>query len=202
MTLMVSFSSRILPRTSTVIFFGEVAPGHGGGDVGDVAHLGREVAGHRVDVVGEVSPGPGGARDMSLAAQPALGTDLAGDAGDLAGEIVELVDHDIDGVLQLQDLALHLDGDLLGEVALLHGGGDLGDVAHLGGQVGRQHVDLEGEVLPGARRTGHAGLAAQAALGTDLASDAGDLAGEGVQLVDHDVDGVLELEDLAAEHRP
>ena len=38
------FSSRISPRTSTVIFF-EVAIGHGGADLGDIAHLAGEVAG-------------------------------------------------------------------------------------------------------------------------------------------------------------
>ena len=43
----------------------------------------------------------------------------------------------------------------------------------------------------------HLGLAAELALGADLAGDARHLGGEGVQLVDHRVDGVLELEDLA-----
>ena len=47
----------------------------------------------------------------------------------------ELVDHRVDGVLQLEDLAPGVDGDLLGQVALGHGGGDLGDVADLAGQV-------------------------------------------------------------------
>ena len=47
------------------------------------------------------------------------------------GEGVELVHHRVDGVLELQDLALHVDGDLLGQVAVGHGGGDLGDVADL-----------------------------------------------------------------------
>ena len=39
--------------------------------------------------------------------------------------------------LELEDLALHVDGDLLGEVAVGHRGGHLGDVAHLDGQVAR-----------------------------------------------------------------
>ena len=49
----------------------------------------------------------------------------------------ELVDHRVDGVLELEDLALGVDGDLLGQVALGHRGRDLGDVAHLAGQVRR-----------------------------------------------------------------
>ena len=37
--------------------------------------------------------------------KPALGADLACHAGHLAGKAVKLVDHGIDGVLQLQNLA-------------------------------------------------------------------------------------------------
>ena len=48
---------------------------------------------------------------------------------------VELVDHRVDRVLELEDLPLDVDGDLLAEVAVGDGGGDLGDVAHLAGQV-------------------------------------------------------------------
>ena len=59
----------------------------------------------QVDAVGQVLPGAGDALDLGLAAELALGADLAGDAGDFGGEAVELVDHRVDGVLQLQDLA-------------------------------------------------------------------------------------------------
>src|SRR6202011_5603469 len=163
--------------------FREIAAGHGRRDLGDVAHLGGQVAGHRVDVVGQVSPGPGGARNVGLATQPAFGADLAGHAGDLRGEGVQLVDHDVDGVLQLEDLALDLDRDLLGQVAFLHRRGDFGDVADLGREVGGQLVDLLREVLPGPGGAGYARLSTEAALGADLARHAGDFAGERIQLV-------------------
>src|SRR5438445_2752699 len=175
----------------------QVAAGDGGGDLGDVAHLGGEVARHRVDVVGQVPPGAGGGQDVGLAAQPALGADLARHPADLAGEGVELIDHHVDGVLQLEDLTLDLDRNLLGEVAALHRGGDLGDVAHLGGEVGGQLVDLLGQVFPGSRGAPHTGLAAQLTFGTDFARNPGDLAGEGVELIDHDVDRLFQLTDLA-----
>src|SRR5205807_1126519 len=174
-------------------FLREVASGDRGGDVGDVAYLGGEIARHRVDVVGQVTPGTRGARNMGLAAQAALGADLASHARDFGGEGVQLIDHDVDGVLQLEDLASDLDRDLLGEVALLHGGGDLGDVANLGREIGGELVHLLREVLPGPGRTRHARLATEATLGTDLARHARDLAGEPVQLVDHAVDRVLQL---------
>ncbi len=59
----------------------------------------------------------GDALHLGLAAQAALGADLARDARDLVREGRELVDHGVDRVLELEDLALDVDGDLLGEVA-------------------------------------------------------------------------------------
>src|SRR5262249_37130845 len=53
----------------------------GRGNVGDVADLRRQVAGHRVDTVSQVLPGAGDALDLRLAAQLAFGADLARDAG-------------------------------------------------------------------------------------------------------------------------
>ena len=48
-----------------------------------------------------------------LAAEAALGAHFQGHPGDLVGEPGELVHHRVDGVLQLQHLAGHLDRDLL-----------------------------------------------------------------------------------------
>ena len=175
----------------------QVAARDGGGDFGDVADLAGEVRGHEVDVVGEVLPGAGDAGDDGLTAELAFGADLARDARDFRGERVELVDHRVDGVLQLENLALHVDRDLAREVAVGDGGGHVGDVAHLAGQVGRHRVDVVGEVLPRAGHAGHFGLAAELAFGADFARDAADFRGERVQLIDHRVDGVLELQDLA-----
>src|SRR5439155_15787422 len=127
---------------------GQVAAGHGCGHLGDVSHLAGEVAGHEVDVVGQVLPGPRYTPHLGLAAELSLRAHLACDSGDLVGERRQLVDHDVDGVLQFEDLALDVDGDLLGEIAARYRGRDLGDVAHLGGQVGRHVVHRVGEVLP------------------------------------------------------
>ena len=73
--------------------------------------------GHRVDVVGEVLPRAGDAGHLGLAAELALGADLARDAAHFGGEGVQLVDHRVDGVLQLENLALDVDGDLARQVA-------------------------------------------------------------------------------------
>src|SRR2546423_443648 len=88
-------------------------------------------------------------RLTSVAAAPALGAPLAGHARDLAGERVQLVDHDVDRVLELEDLALDVDRDLAREVALRDRGRDLGDVADLTGELTRQQVHVVGQVLPG-----------------------------------------------------
>src|SRR5207248_2787306 len=158
------------------------------GDLGDVAHLGGQVAGHVIDVVGEVFPDAGHAFHLRLAAEVTFGADLAGHPGDLAGEGVQLLDHDVDRVLQLADLAAHFDRDFLLEIARGYGLGDVGDIAHLGGQVAGHQVDVVGEVLPDAGRAFDLRLAAELAFGADLAGHAGDLGGERAQLLDHSVD--------------
>src|SRR5205823_4697213 len=106
---------------------GQVAIGNSFGDVGDVADLAGQVRRHEVDGVGQVLPCAGDAAHVGLPAELALGADLSGDARDFGGERPQLVDHRVDGVLQLQNLALDVDGDLLGQVAVGHGGGHLGD---------------------------------------------------------------------------
>src|SRR5207248_10295315 len=107
------------------------------------------------------------------------------DPGAFPGERSSVLDHRVDRVLQLQQLAPDLDGDLLGEVAAGDGGGHLGDVADLAGQVAGELVDVVGQVLPGAGDPGHDGLPAELALRAHLAGDAGDLVREGAELVDH-----------------
>ena len=134
--LIVFFSSRISPCTSTVIFARQVAARDGRRHVGDVADLAGEVRGHEVDVVGQILPRAGHAGHLRLAAELAFGADLARHARHFGGEAVELIDHRVDGVLQLQDFALHLDGDLAATgrrvaTAVV----DVGDVADLAGEV-------------------------------------------------------------------
>ena len=134
---------------------GQVALGHGGGHLGDGAHLGREVRGQQVHVAGEVLPGAGGAGHVGLAAEPALDADLARHRGDLVGEGRERAGHVVDGLGERRDLALGVHRELGLEVAVGHGGHDAHDAAHLLGEVGGHDVDVVGEVLPGAGHAGH-----------------------------------------------
>src|SRR5205823_5265882 len=175
----------------------QVAACDGGRHFGDIAHLTGSVARRRGDVIGQVLPGTGDSRHDGLATQFALGTHLAGHARHFGGEAVELIDHRIDGLLQLQDLAAHVHGDLARQVAACDGGRHFGDIADLTGQIARHRVDLVGEILPHAADVLHLRLTAQLAFGTDLARHARHFRREAVELVAHRVDGLLQLQDLA-----
>src|SRR5262249_27323775 len=122
-----------------------------------------------------------------------------GDAGDFGREGVELIDHGVDGVLQLENFAVDIDGDLARQIAAGDGGGDLGDVADLRREVGRHRADVVGVPLPDAAHAFCLGLAAELAVGADLAGHARYFRREGVELIDHGIERVLELEDLAAD---
>ena len=67
---------------------------------------------------------------------------------------------------------------LLFQVAVGDGGHDLGDAAHLAGQVAGHEVHGVGQVLPGAGDALHLGLAAELAFGAHFAGHAGHFRGE------------------------
>ena len=196
---MVSLSCRISPLTLTVIFFDRSPCATAVATSAMLRTWPVRLRAIELTLSVRSFQVPATPRTMRLAAELAFGADLARDARHFAGEGVELVDHRVDGLLELQDLAAHVDGDLLRQVAVGDGGRDFGDVADLRGQVRRHRVDAVGQVLPGAGDAEHVGLAAEPPFGADLARDARHLAGEGVELVDHRVDGLLELQDLAAD---
>src|SRR6266540_3305648 len=64
---------------------GQITRGHGNRHVRNVAHLRRQVAGHLVDVVGEVFPRAGDPWHGGLTTEFSIGTDLASDAAHLRG---------------------------------------------------------------------------------------------------------------------
>ena len=194
---MVSLSSRISPLTLTVIFLERSPPRDRRRHFRDVAHLRGQVARHEVDVVGEVLPRARDARDLRLTTELAVRADLARDARHFAGERVELVHHRVDGVLQLENLAAHVDRDLARQVAAGHRGRHFGDVAHLVGQVARHRVHRVGQVLPRAGDTGHHRLTTQSSFCADFLRDARDFRRKRPQLIDHRVDGFLQLQNFS-----
>ena len=105
-------------------------------DIGDVAHLAVRLPAMHVDVVGEIFPGAGDAGHSACPPSvPSVPTSRATRVTSPAKGI-QLVDHGVDGVLELKNLALHVDRNFAREVAASDGGRDVGDVADLTGQVG------------------------------------------------------------------
>ena len=195
---MVFFSSRISPLTSTVIFLRQVAVGDGGGHLGDVAHLGGQVAGHRVDAIGEVLPGAGHALDLGLAAELAFGADLAGHAGHFRGERAELIDHRVDGLGGAEELALErpivdLQGHRLRQVALGHGADDAGRLAGGMDEVADQIVDGVDGVVPRAADIAQRGPLGDASFLADDPAETIQLAGHALVQFDDLVEGVGHL---------
>src|SRR5216110_687008 len=91
--LMVFFNSSISPFTSTVIFF-------------DRSPLATAVVTSAMFRTWPV---------RLLATELAFGSDFARHTGYFRGETIELVHHRIDRILQLQNLASDIDGNLLGK---------------------------------------------------------------------------------------
>ena len=139
---------------------------------------------------------------IGLAAELSFRSYLARHARYFRSESVELVHHGVDGVLQFQDLALHIHGDLLGKIAVGHRGRYFGDVAHLTGQIAGHQVHTVGQIFPGSGHAFHVSLTAEFSFRTDFARHARHFRSESVELVHHRVDGVFEFENLALSRRP
>src|SRR5690606_34357327 len=155
-----------------------------------------EVAGHRVDVVGQLFPDPRSAVDYGLPAQHTFCTDVTRHARHLVGEGAQRVDHRVDGVLQGEDLTLDLYRDFAGEVAIGNRSGHVGDVTHLIGQVAAHQVHVLGELTPNAGNVAHLGLHAERSLGTHQPGHTRDFGRKAAELVAGRVDGVLQGQDF------
>ena len=145
---------------------------------------------------------PATPRHLRLATELAFGAHLLRHARHFGSEGVELVHHGVDGVLQLQDLAFDIDGDLLGKVAIRDRRGDLGDVAHLAGQVRGHEIDVFRQVLPRAGNALDLRLATELAFGAHLAGHTGHLRGKASKLPDHGVHDLADAQELAAQGAP
>ena len=176
---------------------GEIASRNSCGDFSDIADLTGEVRGHRVDVVGEILPCTSDTADLRLSAELALRPDLARHTRDFRGEAVQLIDHRIDSVFQRKNLAFDVDSDLAREIALGDGGRHLGDVANLARKIGGHRVHRVGQVLPRTGYARHLGLAAKLALGSHFPRYARNLRREAVKLINHRVDGLLQLQNFS-----
>ena len=148
---MVSFSCRISPCASTVIFLDRSPCATAVVDLGDVADLAGEVAGHEVDVVGQVLPGAGDAPHLRLAAElPSVPTSRAtrvtSAANDVSWSTIVLMVFFSSRISPCTSTVIFLDRSPWATAVV-----DLGDVADLAGEVAGHRVDVVGQVLPDAR---------------------------------------------------
>ena len=137
---------------------------------------------------------------MRLAPELAFGANFAGHARYLRRKRVQLVDHGVDGVFQLKNLALHVDSDLAREVAARHRRSHFGDVADLSRQVSGHRIDAVGKILPRAGDARHVRLAAEPTFRSHLACHTGHLGGKSIKLIDHGVDGLFKPQNLRPAH--
>jgi hypothetical protein len=99
---------------------------------------------------------------------------------------VQLIDHRVDGVFQLENFAFDVDGDLAREVAARDRGGDFAMFRTWPVRLLAMKLTLS--VAPSTyRRRPALGLASEVAFGPDLAGDARHFRREAVQLIDHGV---------------
>src|SRR5439155_12691 len=89
-----------------------------GGDFSNVTHLTGQVTGHEVHRVSQVFPGAGNVPHVGLAAEFSFRTHLARHARDFRSERTETINQGVDRVFHLENLALHVNGDLSRQVAI------------------------------------------------------------------------------------
>ena len=164
--LIVSASAATSPRASTVIFLDRSPPATAVATVAMPRTWLVRFSAMPLTLSVSVLPGAGHPADPRLAAELALAADLARHPGHLVGERGQLVDHRVEGVLQLagsrpraSTVILRLRSPRATAVV------DLGDAAHLAGEVSGHDVDRVGEVAPRPGYAGHFRLTAQPAFG-------------------------------------
>ena len=131
MVLIVFFSSRISPFTSTVILRDKSPRATAVVTSAMFRTCAGQVSSHGVHRIGEIFPGAGHAGHVGLSAKAPFATHFAGHTSDFGSERTQLLDHRVQRFFQLQNFAADVHRDLLGKVAGGDGCGHFRDVAHL-----------------------------------------------------------------------
>jgi len=155
---------------------------------------------HHVDCVGQIRPragNPGTAAGRRAAFVPTS----TRHTGHFRGEGIELINHRVDGVLQLEDFRPSRPTVICAEVAAARRRCHLGDVAHLSRQW-RRAGDVVGQVFQVPATSENHGLTAEPAFGADpRGRTTGHLRRETSGARSTIVFKCPELEDLAPRHR-
>ena len=178
-------------------FFRQITLGDRGGDFGNIAHLTSQICSHQIDVVSQIFPGSRDARYLRLPTQPAVGSYFARHARHFRGKAIELIHHGVNGAFQFENFAFHIYRYFFRQITLGDSGGDLGNIAHLSGQVRCHRIHVIGQIFPGSGYPRHLRLPAQLALGAHFARHARHFGGKAVELIHHGVDGAFQLQNFA-----
>jgi hypothetical protein len=142
MVLMVSFSSRISPCTSTVILRLRLPLATAVVTCAMLRTWAVRLPAMELTLSVKIFPGAGDAAHFGLAAEFAFRAHFARHARHFRREGTELIHHGVDGVLHFQNFAAHVHRDLARKVALGDGRSHFGDVANLRGQVAAMELTL------------------------------------------------------------
>ena len=158
----------------------------------------RQVCSHDVDVIRQVLPRAGHTGHLRLAAQLSFRSHFTRHTRHFGRKGVQLVHHRVDRVLQLQNLALHIDRDLARQIATRDGRCHFGNVTDLRREITGHRVNVIRQTFPGASDTRNLRLTTQLAFGADFARHTRHFGGERVQLVHHQINSFLELKNFSA----
>src|SRR5260370_6047707 len=135
---------------------------------------------------------------MRLATQLAFTSHFASHPRYFAGESVELIHHRVNGVLEFENFALHVDGDFGQKIAPGHSRSDYRDVSDVAGQVSAHRVHGVRQVLPRSCDSRDVSLPSETPLRTYFTSHAGYFANEAVELIHHCVQCFFQLKNFSA----
>ncbi len=154
----------------------EVAARHRCCNLGDVANLPRQVARHRVHRIGEVLPGAGHPRYLSLPSELAVRADLTCNTSDLGGKDSELLNHGVDDGGRTQELAFKrssadIQSDRLRQIPLRDGCNRASNFCRGSQQILDESIDGSFHLAPGSTGLLKAGALARLSFFTDGLTD-------------------------------
>ena len=141
-------------------------------------HLCGQVQGHHVDVLGEIFPLALNIFNLGLATECAVRSDFSCNLRHFERECRKTIHHGVDGVFQIQNLALCFDADSFAQITPRDCSRNRCYFPDLCCEIHGHAVDILRKVLPSPFHVVHSSLTAQASLGSDLLGDLCNFPGE------------------------
>src|SRR5262249_36828187 len=107
----------------------------------NVSDLSSKVRGHEIDVIGKVFPHPSDPGNLCLTTEVSFGTDFTSYTSHFRSKRPQLIDHRIDGVLELSNFPFDINGNLSREVSIGYRSSYCSNVSDLSRQITSHRVD-------------------------------------------------------------